>query len=51
MNAAIRVEKLDFAYSGAKPVLRGVTFSVPEGESFGVIRTQWRGKIHNAAAS
>ena len=44
MNAAIRVEKLDFAYSGAKPVLRGVTFSVPEGESFGVIGPNGAGK-------
>ncbi len=44
MSAAVRVENLNFAYDGAKPVLRGLTFSIPEGESFGVIGPNGAGK-------
>jgi len=41
---AVRVEKLSFSYADAKPVLSGITFSVAEGESFGVIGPNGAGK-------
>ena len=44
MISAVRVEKLNFSYADAKPVLNGITFSVPEGESFGVIGPNGAGK-------
>jgi len=41
---AVRVEKLNFSYADGKPVLGGITFSVSEGESFGVIGPNGAGK-------
>ncbi len=44
MIPAVRIEKLDFSYADAKSVLGGITFSVSEGESFGVIGPNGAGK-------
>ena len=44
MIPAVRVEKLNFSYADAKPVLGSITFSVEEGESFGVIGPNGAGK-------